>query len=137
MRDLLNSRDHNLTAELAALLASELATNAVRHAQTSFVVRVRLDGNYVRLEVEDGGSDIARMPTNPSMDGAGRGLQLVAGLTRPPEFVCGDCELNAQCGLPPHEDCIEKAIQRERDPDGSILRAKREAQVRLRSTAPF
>lgn len=82
MRDLLNSRDHNLTAELAALLASELATNAVRHAQTSFVVRVRLDGNHVRLEVEDGGSDIARMPTNPSMDGAGRGLQLVAGLTR-------------------------------------------------------
>ena len=61
----------------------------------------------------------------------------IDGLRRPPEFVCGDCERNQQCGLPPHEDCIEKAIQRERDPDGAILRAKREAQARLRSVAPL
>ena len=61
----------------------------------------------------------------------------IDGLRRPPEFVCGDCELNQQCGLPPHDDCIEKAIQRERDPAGSILRAKLDAQARLRSVAPF
>jgi hypothetical protein len=61
----------------------------------------------------------------------------IEGLRQPPEFVCGDCERNLQCGLPPHEDCIEKAMQRERDPDGSILRAKRRAQSRLHSVDSF
>jgi hypothetical protein len=51
----------------------------------------------------------------------------INGLTRPPEFVCGDCELNQRCGLPPDPDCLQKAMQRARDPDGSILRAKRRA----------
>jgi hypothetical protein len=58
---------------------------------------------------------------------------VIDGLRAPPEFVCGDCERNLRCGLPPHADCIEKAMQRERDPDGSILRAQRRAQVTLRS----
>jgi hypothetical protein len=57
----------------------------------------------------------------------------IDGLRQPPEFVCGDCERNQRCGLPPHADCIEKAMQRERDPDGAILRAKRRAQITLRS----
>jgi len=61
----------------------------------------------------------------------------IASVTRPPEFVCGDCERNQHCGLPPHEDCIEKAIQRERDPDGRILLAKRRAQARLRNVVPL
>jgi hypothetical protein len=66
-----------------------------------------------------------------------RARDFIASVTRPPEFVCGDCELNQQCGLPPHEDCIEKAMQRERDPDGRILLAKRRAQARLHSVAPL
>jgi hypothetical protein len=28
-----------------------------------------------------------------------------------PRFNCGDCERNAQCGLPPHDDCIERLTQ--------------------------
>jgi hypothetical protein len=66
-----------------------------------------------------------------------RTRDFIDGLRRPPEFVCGDCERNQQCGLPPHNDCIEKALQRERDPDGSILLAKRRAQARLRSIGPL
>jgi hypothetical protein len=61
----------------------------------------------------------------------------IAGLRQPPEFVCGDCERNLQCGLPPHKDCVEKAMQRERDPDGSILRAKRRARSSLHGVGPL
>jgi hypothetical protein len=63
-----------------------------------------------------------------------RATDVIDGLRQSREFVCGDCERNLRCGLPPHADCIEKAIQRERDPDGAILRAKRRAQIRLRSS---
>jgi hypothetical protein len=30
-------------------------------------------------------------------------------------FNCGDCERNAQCGLPPHDDCVERLTQIARD----------------------
>lgn len=29
----------------------------------------------------------------------------------PRAFTCGDCERNAQCGLPPHEDCLHRIEQ--------------------------
>jgi hypothetical protein len=51
----------------------------------------------------------------------------IASLTRPPEFVCGDCERVMHCGLPPHKDCVVRAAQIARDPDGLNLRAKRRA----------
>ena len=34
-----------------------------------------------------------------------------------PRFDCGDCERNAQCGLPPHDDCVERLAQIARDGD--------------------
>jgi hypothetical protein len=34
-----------------------------------------------------------------------------------PRFNCGDCERNAQCGLPPHDDCIHRIVQIARDGD--------------------
>ncbi|HUC48863.1 MAG TPA: hypothetical protein VMA30_05705 [Xanthobacteraceae bacterium] len=67
----------------------------------------------------------------------GQMRDFVAGLTRPPEFTCGDCERFPHCGLPPDEDCLEKAMQRERDPDGWILRAKRRAPYMLQSLGPI
>jgi len=73
----------------------------------------------------------------PIQDIFARVRDFIDGLRRPPEFVCGDCDRNQQCGLPPHEDCIEKAMQRERDPDGRILLAKRRAQARLHSVRPL
>ena len=30
---------------------------------------------------------------------------------------CGDCERNAQCGLPPHKDCVFRLMQISRDGD--------------------
>jgi len=30
---------------------------------------------------------------------------------KPPQFNCGDCERNEQCGLPPHDDCTERLLQ--------------------------
>jgi hypothetical protein len=62
-----------------------------------------------------------------------RTRSFIDGLTRPPEFTCGDCERYPQCGLPPDADCVEKALQRERDPDGWMLRAKRRAPYMLDS----
>jgi hypothetical protein len=37
-----------------------------------------------------------------------------AALRRSSEFTCGDCERMERCGLPPSDDCIEKAAQIER-----------------------
>jgi anti-sigma regulatory factor (Ser/Thr protein kinase) len=61
------------------LALSELATNAVRHAETPFEVVVETDG-YVRIEVEDSSTQppIPR-PTSAHAVG-GRGLQIVAQL---------------------------------------------------------
>ena len=32
-------------------------------------------------------------------------------------FSCGDCERNAKCGLPPHDDCVFRLMQVARDGD--------------------
>ena len=64
----------------AALVVSELVTNAVLHARTPFEVRLRVGADTVRIEVRDGSS---RRPTVRNFsDGAtsGRGLQVVQQL---------------------------------------------------------
>jgi hypothetical protein len=38
-------------------------------------------------------------------------------------FSCGDCERNAQCGLPPHDDCIFRLMQIARDGDPPLRQA--------------
>jgi two-component sensor histidine kinase len=60
-------------SELTVVL-SELASNAVRHARTSFEVVVATNG-HVRIEVEDGSTG-APVPKAPSGEG-GWGLVLV------------------------------------------------------------
>ena len=64
----------------AALVVSELATNAVLHARTPFEVRLRVGAGAVRIEVRDGSS---RRPTVRNFSDAatsGRGLQVVEQL---------------------------------------------------------
>ena len=34
-------------------------------------------------------------------------------------FSCGDCYRNAQCGLPPHDNCVYRLMQMARDRDHS------------------
>jgi anti-sigma regulatory factor (Ser/Thr protein kinase) len=64
--------------EIALLVASELATNAVRHARTPYDVRVCV-GQCVSIEVTDTGPGTAVLRPAPDGDG-GRGLHLVSAL---------------------------------------------------------
>jgi len=36
---------------------------------------------------------------------------------RSSRFTCGDCDRNAQCGLPPHDDCVFRLTQMAQDGD--------------------
>lgn len=62
------------------LLATELATNAVRHAESAFTVIARYDGEKVRVEVGDGSRALPRKRSPLADDVGGRGLVLVEAL---------------------------------------------------------
>ena len=66
----------------AVLVVSELATNAVIHGRSEFSVQIRRTGSNVRLEVVDDSSH-EPCPTAASQFAAGgRGLSLVAAVSR-------------------------------------------------------
>jgi anti-sigma regulatory factor (Ser/Thr protein kinase) len=65
-------------AELAVLLVSELASNAVLHAQTSFEIVVQLDEAWVRVEVCDESPAMPSLRTYLRESVTGRGLHMVA-----------------------------------------------------------
>ncbi|MEY2420484.1 MAG: hypothetical protein QOI95_551 [Acidimicrobiaceae bacterium] len=65
-------------AELAVLLVSELASNAVLHAQTSFEVVMQLDEGRVRIEVRDENRAMPSLKTYARESLTGRGLHMVA-----------------------------------------------------------
>ncbi len=65
-------------SEVLALLVSELATNALHHARTTFEVTIALDGGVAHVEVSDGSADLPqRTPTDDPLRRGGRGLLLV------------------------------------------------------------
>ena len=64
------------------LLASELVTNAVRHAATPFEIRVDVERDGVHIEVIDGDGDHPPEVRHPGPDDTnGRGLLLVDQLS--------------------------------------------------------
>ena len=65
-----------VAAQDVALITSELATNAVRHAGTPFTVSVVV-GPVLRLEVSDQSADI---PAGSLSDGSRHGLDIVSML---------------------------------------------------------
>jgi anti-sigma regulatory factor (Ser/Thr protein kinase) len=68
------------TREVVELLVSELATNAVTHAQSEFAVSVATTRDSIRVEVVDQGSGLPA-PREPSVtDLHGRGLHIVEEL---------------------------------------------------------
>lgn len=77
-------------AELAALMVSELSTNAVRHTASGgpdglFVVTVRCEEDWTTISVQDMGAVGAPVIADPDGDGpgeSGRGLLLVAALAK-------------------------------------------------------
>jgi DcmR-like sensory protein/histidine kinase-like protein len=66
----------------AQLVVSELATNAVMHAGTPFSVGVRYDGSAVRISVQDSSSTQPIMRENNPTALSGRGLRLIAMVSR-------------------------------------------------------
>lgn len=66
--------------EVVRLLTSELATNAVRHARSSFRVRVRSDPMLARVDVINSEPEMLLAIREPS-DQGGRGLRLVRDLS--------------------------------------------------------
>ena len=70
----------HVTAWTAAQVVSELATNCTLHARSDFVLRLRVDGDCVRLEASDAlpGGLLARQYSSTAT--TGRGLRIVESL---------------------------------------------------------
>jgi len=65
-------------AELAVLLVSELASNAVLHARTPFELVVEYDGRRLRVEVHDDSPALPSLKDYVPESVTGRGLHMVA-----------------------------------------------------------
>ena len=67
-------------ADTLSVIASELATNCIRHGASNFEIRVDQLPDRILLEAEDdgGGEPVVRSPA-PN-ETSGRGLQIVRGL---------------------------------------------------------
>ena len=69
-------------AETASLIVSELATNAIRHAQSPFRVTMVRNDSRLMLEVHDDSSTRVVEREGAPFDMSGRGLHLVGALSR-------------------------------------------------------
>ncbi len=67
--------------DAAALLASELAANAITHANSAFEVRVPEDGEAFRVEIVNDAPEMVVALKEPSEE-SGRGLHIVDGLSQ-------------------------------------------------------
>lgn len=79
--DLLEASDLDVAAATAALVVSELVTNAVLHARTPFEVRMKVDAVVIRIEVHDGTGRRPTMRYFSDQATSGRGLRLVEALS--------------------------------------------------------
>ncbi|MDQ0584374.1 SpoIIE family protein phosphatase [Streptomyces rishiriensis] len=69
-------------ADAAALMVSELVTNAVRHSRRSPVALRLVRGDTLLCEVEDDGHELPTLLSTGPGDEAGRGLRVVSALAR-------------------------------------------------------
>jgi anti-sigma regulatory factor (Ser/Thr protein kinase) len=67
-------------ASRVATVVSELATNAVRHAKSAFIVEVNATDGHVRVAIRDISTDVPRQSTRAKGDPTGRGLMIVEAL---------------------------------------------------------
>ena len=68
-------------ADAAELLASELATNAVRHARTSYEVRMGNHAGVLRVEIVNDAPNLLLAMRAPTAEG-GRGLAIVENVAQ-------------------------------------------------------
>lgn len=81
-RAITHLEDQGITGDLdlVAVLLSELAANAARHAPGPRSITVTVDGGVVRVEARDGSTDLPRvLGVDPTRVG-GNGMRLVDGL---------------------------------------------------------
>jgi anti-sigma regulatory factor (Ser/Thr protein kinase) len=70
-------RESSIDPDDAILLTDELVSNAIRHAETEFAVRVEVDDDAVRVEVINHAPDLLPSAAEPSSSG-GRGLAILS-----------------------------------------------------------
>jgi anti-sigma regulatory factor (Ser/Thr protein kinase) len=75
------AHDAGANPDDAELLASELAANAVRHADSGFEVRVPKNGDAFRVEVANDAPEMVAALRKPTEEG-GRGLHIVEALAQ-------------------------------------------------------
>jgi anti-sigma regulatory factor (Ser/Thr protein kinase) len=80
-RRFLGGRVRTSVCEEVVLLVSELVTNAVVHARTEVRLRLRLDRDVLRVEVEDRDERLPEARQAALRDERGRGLLLVERYT--------------------------------------------------------
>jgi anti-sigma regulatory factor (Ser/Thr protein kinase) len=69
------------TQQSVMIMVSELATNAVVHADGAFLVSVECTDDVMRVEVSDQGAGAPTLRSPDDDDPHGRGLRVVAGLS--------------------------------------------------------
>ncbi len=120
----------------AVQLVSELATNAILHARTPFVVRVVVSAQIVRLEVSDRNPALRAVQRHFSEDATtGRGLAMLAMLASSwgvdPRAGAKTvwCEL-ARSGTAGRRDDVQLPVASQHiDPQSSIAPAQRAPQA--------
>jgi anti-sigma regulatory factor (Ser/Thr protein kinase) len=66
----------------AALVTSELASNALLHAKSDCVVTVSLTRNVIYIAVEDHAANLPRLRPPVGLESSGRGLSMVSAVSR-------------------------------------------------------
>jgi two-component sensor histidine kinase len=79
--DRLVADDLGDVADTAGLIVSELATNAVRHAKSSFRVTMARNDEELTIEVHDNSPAPVSVRDGGTHDISGRGLHLVSALS--------------------------------------------------------
>src|SRR3954454_20981314 len=75
------TRLHHL-CEVAALLATELVTNAIRHARGRAIVSVTAKAGHLRVAIADDSPETPRVLPRNLLGEGGRGMMLVDTLAR-------------------------------------------------------
>ncbi|MEA3020267.1 MAG: hypothetical protein QOI47_1791, partial [Actinomycetota bacterium] len=78
--DLLQQWQLDDVVDDAALVTTELATNAVTHAECGFTVTLSVEGDMVRISVLDASGALPQERALDSVSSSGRGLHIVDAL---------------------------------------------------------
>lgn len=79
VRDALSEQPVEIS-DAAELMASELATNCIRHAHTDFELTIHSQGQ-IRVEVRDTGRGRPTLLSPTPRDASGRGLRIVESMS--------------------------------------------------------